>query len=55
MHLGLCLPQLGGHVDGDGLRAFCEQADELGCGSLWVQAGCSPRRRGSNQLPGNPR
>jgi len=37
MQLGLCLPQLGGHVDRDGLRAFCEQAEELGYGSLWVQ------------------
>jgi probable F420-dependent oxidoreductase len=37
MDIGLCLPQLGGHVDRDGLRAFCEQAEELGYGSLWVQ------------------
>ena len=37
MQIGLCLPQLGGHVDRDGLRAFCEQAEELGFGSLWVQ------------------
>jgi probable F420-dependent oxidoreductase len=37
MQIGLCLPQLGGHVDRDGLRAFCEQAEELGYGSLWVQ------------------
>ena len=37
MHIGLCLPQLGGNVDRDGLRAFCEQAEELGYGSLWVQ------------------
>ena len=37
MHIGLCLPQLGGHVNRHGLRAFCEQAEELGYGSLWVQ------------------
>ena len=37
MHIGLCLPQLGGHVNRHGLRAFCEQAEKLGYGSLWVQ------------------
>jgi alkanesulfonate monooxygenase SsuD/methylene tetrahydromethanopterin reductase-like flavin-dependent oxidoreductase (luciferase family) len=37
MQIGLCLPQLGGNVDRDGLRAFCERAEELGYGSLWVQ------------------
>src|SRR5207245_1064207 len=37
MEIGLCLPQLGGHVSRDGLRAFCERAEELGYGSLWVQ------------------
>jgi probable F420-dependent oxidoreductase len=37
MQLGLCLPQLGGHVDRDGLRTFCEQAEELGFGGLWAQ------------------
>ena len=37
MQIGLCLPQLGGHVNRDGLRAFCEQAEELGYASLWVQ------------------
>ena len=37
MHIGLCLPQLGGHVNRDGLRTFCDQAEELGYGSLWVQ------------------
>ena len=31
------MPQLGGHVTRDGLRGFCEQAEELGYGSLWVQ------------------
>jgi probable F420-dependent oxidoreductase len=35
--IGLCLPQLGGHVNRDGLRRFCEQAEELGYASLWVQ------------------
>ena len=37
MEIGLTLPQLGGHVTRDGLRGFCEQAEELGFGSLWVQ------------------
>jgi probable F420-dependent oxidoreductase len=37
MHIGLTLPQLGGHVTRDGLRGFCERAEELGYGSLWVQ------------------
>ena len=37
MDIGLCLPQLGGHVSRNGLRAFCERAEELGYGSLWVQ------------------
>ena len=37
MQIGLSLPQLGGHVTRDGLRAFCEQAEELGYSSLWVQ------------------
>lgn len=37
MEIGLSLPQLGGHVSRDGLRSFCEQAEEIGYGSLWVQ------------------
>ena len=37
MEIGLTLPQLGGNVDRTGLRGFCEQAEELGFGSLWVQ------------------
>ncbi len=37
MDIGLTLPQLGGHVTRDGLRAFCERAEELGYASLWVQ------------------
>ncbi len=37
MEIGLTLPQLGGHVTRDGLRGFCEQAEELGFGGLWVQ------------------
>ena len=37
MEIGLTLPQLGGHVSRDGLRGFCEQSEELGFGSLWVQ------------------
>jgi probable F420-dependent oxidoreductase len=35
--VGLCLPQLGGHVDRRALRAFVESAEELGFGGLWVQ------------------
>ncbi len=37
MQIGLTLPQLGGHVTRHGLRGFCERAEELGFGSLWVQ------------------
>ena len=37
MQIGLTLPQLGGHVSRAGLQEFCEQAEELGFGSLWVQ------------------
>src|SRR6266545_2713768 len=37
MDVGLSLPQLGGQVTRDGLRAFCESAEELGFASLWVQ------------------
>lgn len=37
MEIGLTLPQLGGHVTRDGLRGFCERAEELGFGGLWVQ------------------
>ena len=35
--VGLCLPQLGGHVTRDVLRRFVEEAEELGFASLWVQ------------------
>jgi probable F420-dependent oxidoreductase len=35
--VGLCLPQLGGAVTRDTLRSFCEQAEEYGFTSLWVQ------------------
>src|ERR1700740_358389 len=37
MQIGLCLPQLGGRVNRDGLRSFCEQAEQPGYGTLWVQ------------------
>jgi probable F420-dependent oxidoreductase len=37
MEIGLTLPQLGGHVTRAGLQGFCESAEELGFGSLWVQ------------------
>lgn len=35
--VGLCLPQLGGHVTREVLRSFVESAEELGYGGLWVQ------------------
>ncbi|MGY1616089.1 TIGR03619 family F420-dependent LLM class oxidoreductase [Geodermatophilus sp. SYSU D00691] len=35
--VGLCLPQLGGHVTREALRAFVESAEEIGFGGLWVQ------------------
>lgn len=35
--VGLCLPQLGGHVTRDALRTFVERAEEFGFGGLWVQ------------------
>jgi probable F420-dependent oxidoreductase len=35
--VGLCLPQLGGHVTRAALRSFVESAEELGFASLWVQ------------------
>ena len=50
MEIGLTLPQLGGNVTRDGLRGFCEQAEELGFGSLWVQEHCSTTRSGVGLL-----
>ena len=35
--IGLCLPQLGTGLDVELLRRFCQQAEELGYGSLWVR------------------
>ncbi len=35
--VGLSLPQLGGNVTRGALRGFCERAEELGFGGLWVQ------------------
>lgn len=35
--VGLCLPQLGGHVTRDALRSFVAEAEELGFAGLWVQ------------------
>ncbi len=35
--VGLCLPQLGPHVDGSVLQRFCVRAEELGFAGLWVQ------------------
>ncbi|MCW2613298.1 MAG: hypothetical protein JWN08_292 [Frankiales bacterium] len=35
--VGLCLPQLGGHVTRGALREFVETAEDLGFASLWVQ------------------
>lgn len=35
--IGLTLPQLGAHVSRRAVREFCERAEQLGFGSLWVQ------------------
>lgn len=35
--VGLCLPQLGGHVTRAALRSFVESAEELGFAHVWVQ------------------
>ncbi|HMK10138.1 MAG TPA: TIGR03619 family F420-dependent LLM class oxidoreductase [Acidimicrobiales bacterium] len=35
--VGLTLPQLGPHVTRAAVRGFCEQAEAIGFGSLWVQ------------------
>jgi probable F420-dependent oxidoreductase len=35
--VGLTLPQLGEHVTREALRAFCQRAEAVGFGSLWVQ------------------
>lgn len=35
--VGLCLPQLGGHVNAAVLQRFCERSEELGYAGLWVQ------------------
>lgn len=35
--VGLCLPQLGGHVDRFALRSCVQSAEELGFASVWVQ------------------
>jgi alkanesulfonate monooxygenase SsuD/methylene tetrahydromethanopterin reductase-like flavin-dependent oxidoreductase (luciferase family) len=35
--VGLCLPQLGGHVTRAALRGFVRSAEELGFASVWVQ------------------
>jgi probable F420-dependent oxidoreductase len=37
LRVGLSLPQLGPHVDAHAVRGFCERAEELGFGSLFVQ------------------
>ncbi len=35
--VGLCLPQLGEHIDREVVQAFSQNAEELGFGGLWVQ------------------
>jgi probable F420-dependent oxidoreductase len=35
--VGLTLPQLGRHVSRHAVRAFCEQAEQIGFASLWAQ------------------
>jgi probable F420-dependent oxidoreductase len=55
--VGLCLPQLGSHVGGPTVRRFCEKAEELGYGGLWVQEHLFfPRepRSGYAGIPGRP-
>ena len=55
--VGLCLPQLGEHVDRATLRAFCERAEAVGFAHLWVQEHlfCPLRpRAGYAAIPGQP-
>jgi probable F420-dependent oxidoreductase len=37
LRVGLCLPQLGAGISASAVRDFCQQAEELGFASLWVQ------------------
>jgi probable F420-dependent oxidoreductase len=55
--VGLCLPQLGEHVDRSCLRIFCERAEALGFASLWVQEHLFyplDPRSGYGAIPGQP-
>jgi probable F420-dependent oxidoreductase len=55
--VGLCVPQLGEYADRAVLRDFCQSAEELGFGSLWVQEHLfyplAPRS-GYSAIPGQP-
>lgn len=37
MRIGLAMPQLGPHIDATTVRAFCQDAEEIGFASLWAQ------------------
>jgi len=55
--VGLCLPQLGEHIDGPTLHDFCQSAEALGFASLWVQEHLFyplHPRSGYSSIPGQP-
>lgn len=52
--VGLCLPQLGPHVDAATLRRFCERSEELGYAGLWVQEHLFFPHRPSSGYGGSP-
>ncbi|MHA3703695.1 TIGR03619 family F420-dependent LLM class oxidoreductase [Jatrophihabitans sp. YIM 134969] len=55
--VGLCVPQLGAHVDRVVLRDFAQSAEALGFGSLWVQEHLFyplRPRSGYSNIPGHP-
>lgn len=55
--VGLCVPQLGGHVDRNTLREFVTRAEALGFASLWVQEHLFyplHPRSGYSSIPGQP-
>ena len=55
--VGLCVPQLGAHVDRAVLRDFAQSAEALGFASLWVQEHLFyplRPRSGYSNIPGQP-
>ena len=52
--VGLSVPQLGGAVDRAALRAFCERAEALGFGGLWVQEHLFYPRRPKSDYAARP-